>query len=284
MNANELDFCLLIPCYNNFEGLIESLKSVSYPEDKYLILIIDDGSDIPLEEEKIKTHLGKKKPIKLLSNEKNNGITKTLNHGLSWIEKNTFSKYIARLDCGDICVSDRFSIQVEHMDLHPEIGLLGSWCRFIDEKTGLKYSYKTATQHSAIAREMYFRNVFMHATVMFRTSLLKKTGYYPLDFDYAEDYAFFWKLIRLGQSVVLDKFLVICNVNRGGLSFKNRRKQLAARWKVVNTFSNRPLLKIIAFTKLKLLYFIPKGLVLRLKRQALSNVLSICLVISYLPY
>jgi hypothetical protein len=87
-----------------------------------------------------------------------------------------------------------------------------------------------------------------------------------MDFDHAEDYAFFWKLILVSQSFILDKFLVVCEFNRQGLSFKNRSGQLAARWKVVNTFSTNPILKISAFIRLKLLYFLPKGLVLRLKR------------------
>ena len=40
----EIDFCLLIPCYNNFNVLIVSLKSVIYSAGNYLVLVIDDGS------------------------------------------------------------------------------------------------------------------------------------------------------------------------------------------------------------------------------------------------
>jgi hypothetical protein len=40
----EMDFCLLIPCYNNFNGLIVSLKSVIYSSENYLVLFIGDGS------------------------------------------------------------------------------------------------------------------------------------------------------------------------------------------------------------------------------------------------
>lgn len=41
---SKIDFCLLIPCYNNFNGLIVSLKSVIYSSGNYLVLVIDDGS------------------------------------------------------------------------------------------------------------------------------------------------------------------------------------------------------------------------------------------------
>ena len=156
-------------------------------------------------------------------------------------------------------------MQVQYLDDHPETGLVGSWCKFEEKETSLKYSYTTPTDHKAIIKAMYFRNVFIHPTVMFRSSLLKKVGYYPMGFEYAEDYAFFWKLILVSQSFILDKFLVICEINRRGLSFKNRSKQLTARWKVIDNFSNSLPLKIAAFIKLKLLHILPKGLALRLK-------------------
>jgi glycosyltransferase involved in cell wall biosynthesis len=263
---NELDFCLLIPCYNNFNGLIESLKSVCYPDDKYLVVVVDDGSDNIIKVKDVKAETGKDKLLVVLTNEQNRGITEALNKGLAWIEKNTAARYIARLDCGDICTPDRFIIQVQYMDAHPETGLLGSWCKFEEKGTSLKYSYTTPTDHKAIIKAMHFRNVFIHPTVMFRASLLKQIGYYPAGFDYAEDYAFFWKLILVCESFIIDKFLVICDFNRQGLSFKNRRKQLAARWKVVKTFSDSLSLKIVVFIKMKLLYILPKSLVLLLKR------------------
>lgn len=265
-DGKDLDFCLLIPCYNNYEGLVGSLKTVSYPGEKFLIVIVDDGSADPVLQEDIQTEVGKSKPLIILRNERNLGITKSLNLGLSWIVDNVVTKYIARLDCGDLCDPERFILQVDLMDNHPEIGLSGTWCRFVDEETGKGYSYRAPATHKGILREMNFRNVFMHATVMFRADLLKQAGYYPEDFDYAEDYAFFWKLIQLKQSVVIDRYLVLCKVNKKGLSFKNRGKQLAARWSVVKKFSTNPLLRVLANFKLKLLLILPKELTLRLKK------------------
>src|SRR5688500_10785280 len=135
----EIDFCLLIPCYNNFNGLIVSLKSVIYSSENYLVLVIDDGSKELVTIERIKAAMDAKKPAVVLHNEKNLGITATLNKGLSWIEENTSARYIARLDCGDICMPERFVMQVEFMDAHPETGLIGSWCRIVDEETLFKY-------------------------------------------------------------------------------------------------------------------------------------------------
>ena len=262
----EIDFCLLIPCYNNFNGLIVSLNSVVYPTGNFLILVVDDGSKETVTAERVNEEIEKNIPVIVLQNEKNLGITASLNKGLSWMEENTDAKYIARLDCGDICREERFAMQVQHLDANPDTGLVGSWCRIIDEETSFDYSYKTPVQHEEIKKAMYFRNVFMHATVMFRTSLLKRTGYYPTGFEYAEDYAFFWKLINISQSFVIDKFLVTCELNKRGISYKNKSKQLVARGKVIGTFGPNLVLRIIAYVRLAILFILPKGITLQFKK------------------
>jgi glycosyltransferase involved in cell wall biosynthesis len=261
-----IDFCLLIPCYNNFEGLIVSLKSVIYHNENFLVLIIDDGSKEAVTPERISQAVDERKPVVVLQNENNLGITATLNKGLSWIEENTDAKYIARLDCGDICAAERFEMQVRYMNENPETGLVGSWCKIVDEKSAFTYSYRTPVLHDEIKKAMYFRNEFMHATVMFRTSLLKQVGYYPTNFEYAEDYAFFWILINTRESFIIDKFLVICELNRKGLSFSNKGKQLLARAKVVRTFGSNLVLKITAYIRLIILFILPKRIALQFKK------------------
>ena len=153
------------------------------------------------------------------------------------------------------------------MDLNPGTGLTGTWCRITDQAISYNYSYKAPVNHEDIKKAMYFRNVFMHATVMFRVSLLNRVGYYPTGFEYAEDYAFFWKLINNSHSYVIDKFLVICELNKGGISYKNRGKQLLARAKVVKTFGPNLALKLIAYIRLGMLFILPKEIALQLKKR-----------------
>lgn len=262
------DFCLLIPCYNNAEGLLESLNSVEYPGDKYLVVIVDDGSTIALSAGLISTGLKKAIPFVLLHNEKNEGITHSLNKGLDWIEANMKTKYIARLDCGDIVAADRFLRQVEFLDLHTEVVLLGSWCKFVEKKTGRGFLYKTECTHKAIVREMHFRNVFIHPAVMFRASVLEKNELrYPLNYMHAEDYAFFWILINAGQSFILDNFLTTCEINGKGISIRNRGKQLRSRIKVINKFAASSSLKILSYFRMSVLFITPYRLLLYWKKR-----------------
>ena len=139
IRSKPLDFCLLIPCYNNFDGLLLSLQSIFYFPDRFLVVVVDDGSKIPVTSASIELGIKIDFPLVVLRNEVNQGIAEALNRGLKWIEEQKAANYIARLDCGDLCAPDRFYKQVEFMQDHPEVGLLGSWCVFEDGAKSIHY-------------------------------------------------------------------------------------------------------------------------------------------------
>jgi glycosyltransferase involved in cell wall biosynthesis len=262
---SSLHFCLLIPCYDHFEGLIAALETVFYPRDLLIIVIVDDGSEIPVSKQAIKSRIANDYTLIIIRNTENKGITYSLNKGLDWIKKNADVKYIARLDCNDLCTRDRFFKQANYLDEHPDVGLLGSWCVFENKKKSLKYYYKTPTDHNAIIRDMHLRNILIHPTVMFRRTLLETAGNYPYDFIHAEDYAFFWQLIKLSHCSILNEFLVTCEINNEGISLKNRQKQLLSRIKVIRRFGTNPFLKTIGIIKAAILLLVPKQMFLNIK-------------------
>lgn len=264
--SRPLHFCVLIPCYNDEAGLVAALKSIHYDPAHYLAVVVDDGSREAVSYENVRAQAGDR-PIYLLRLPQNRGITEALNAGLQWITTATRAPYIARLDCNDTCAPDRFYKQVAYLNGHPGTGLLGTWCRFGEEATGIAYSYTTPTEHEAIKKAMHLRNVFIHPTVMFRTVLLPATGFYPDQYPHTEDYAFFWKMLQVSRGAILPEFLVTCAITRTGISFSNRKKQLEGRKKVVSHFSENMWIKIVGLVKLNLLGFLPKTLLLLLKNQ-----------------
>ena len=139
IKSKPLDFCLLIPCYNNFDGLLLSLATIVYYPDRFMVLVVDDGSTVPVTPASIKSGININFPLFVLRNEVNKGITAALNSGLKWIEEQGAANYIARLDCGDLCAADRFYKQMDFMQSHPDVGLLGSWCVFEDRTKSFRY-------------------------------------------------------------------------------------------------------------------------------------------------
>lgn len=257
----DLHFCVLIPVYNNPEGLLRSLFSIRYDREKHLVVIVDDGSREPVTNQMLEAVV-LPSPFYLIRLPQNRGITEALNTGLRWIQEHTAARYVARLDCSDTCHPERFTQQVAFLDAHPEVGLLGTWCTFRSEDGTYSYPYTTPVAHEAIIKEMHRRNVFIHPTVMFRVDLLKKVGVYPYEYPHAEDYALFWSMIKVMKSAVLDRYLVTCSLNAGGLSMGNRKEQLNSRIKVVRTFGNRWELKVLTFIKMKLFLFVPQRIIL----------------------
>jgi glycosyltransferase involved in cell wall biosynthesis len=269
MEENKLlpfDFYLLIPYYNNLPGLIRSLESVSYDPTAYGILIVDDGSREALRYEDLSSCLPATLSVDILRQPENGGITRALNAGLKWLAERNNCKYVARLDCGDLCAGPRFLRQVAFLDAHRDIDLVGSWCIFRNFSTGESYRYITPTEYKKILRGMHFRNIFIHPTVMWRAEVIRKAGIYPENFPHAEDYGFFYEIISRGEAAIIPEALVICEINPKGLSLFFRREQLKSRIRVVKQYGKNRIYSLIGIMKLWLLLAIPYKIVLQTKK------------------
>lgn len=263
MNPSSIDFVLLIPCFNNSDGLMRSLESISYPKNKYEILVIDDGSMIPISEIGLKEKLPEL-PIQIIRLNVNQGIVHALNTGLKILSSRKDIKYIARLDAGDSCSMDRFYKQVDFLDKTPEISILASWARF-ENDSGKGYDYTTETTHDKILNEMHFKCSFIHPSVMFRAEIMNTIGFYPENYPYAEDYAFFWKILKLYKGAVIPEKLVYIEFSKKNVSVENYRKQLFSRKRVIKEFGNNPFRKLIGLGILNLKFVLPLKIIQILK-------------------
>ncbi len=261
-----VDFCVLIPCYNNLEGLHQSIASIKYATKNYIIVVIDDGSSLPLSFEELYTRIPSAVNIAILRNEVNIGITRSLNKGLDYISAHFSPTYIARLDCGDICSTDRFEKQVSFLTMNTEIDLVGSWCYFKNFHSGEAFKYVTPTLHNSIERSMYFRNVFIHPTVMWRFTVVNQSKY-PEQYPCAEDYGFFYQMISKRRSAIIAEFLMTCELTKTGLSYLFRDKQLKSRSAIIKDFGTNKIYLFLGVLKLRLLMLIPFEFVLHMKKM-----------------
>ena len=98
--------------YNNEESITESIGSIlNQTYQDFEFLIVDDCST-DLTYEKLKDIEKTDERIKLYQNQKNIGLTASLNFLIS---KSNFD-YIARQDGDDISYKDRFEIQKKYLD------------------------------------------------------------------------------------------------------------------------------------------------------------------------
>ena len=130
------------------------------------IIIIDDGSDIPLNRILKSSYL---KKIILFRNKKNEGVSYSLNKG---IELST-GNFICRLDADDVMLPNRIKSQIDFLIKNPEYACV---CGQIKTMSGIDY-YRYPTYFNSICIGSLFGNPIAHPTVMFRSEIIKKYRY-----------------------------------------------------------------------------------------------------------
>jgi glycosyltransferase involved in cell wall biosynthesis len=244
-----LDFYLLIPCFNNTEGLVRSLLSVEYPKEKYKVLVVDDGSDVAVDRSVFPDALLERQEIEIVRLKENKGITYALNTGLKYILAKKDALFTARLDCGDTCSPDRFYKQIEFLSVNTYVDLIGSNCLFVDRKKNEQYQYIAKQYHKDILREMHWKCSFIHPTVVFRNSALAETNLYPTTFPYAEDYALFFELVKTRETHILQGFHVETEINHEGISVKKRQQQIRSKINIIRTYGVSKLLILAGISR-----------------------------------
>ena len=260
------DLVVLIPHFNNPSGLLKSLNSIRESE-KIDVLIVDDGSKVKtLDERFLAENVKANIQLKYIYLPANKGIEHALNSGLSYIKECGYD-FIARLDCGDICEQERFSIQKNYLIDHPEIGMVGSWVRFFDENGKDAYGVSLPTSDFAIRRKMYLNAMFIHPSIMLNSCVLEKVPQYPTTYEAAEDYAFFFEVIRYFKVANIDKYLVHCEINPSGISLKKRKIQVKSRIRLIVKNFRFGFYPVYGLIRNLLIYTMPYSLILFLKKM-----------------
>lgn len=250
---------VLIPHYNNTSGLLRSLRSIE-AEDPGDVFVVDDGSPTPPTVEQIQSAVAGDRAVRLVALAENEGIEAALNTGLDAILAAGY-EFVGRLDCGDLNVGRRFSKQVDYLDTHPNVILLGGAARFVNPQGETLFVRQMPTRHADIVSFMRANNAFMHPSVVMRSSAVAKLGHYPTGFPAAEDYAYFWLFVDAGEVANLPDVLIDYEVDPASISRSKRDRQLRSRLRVQRLHSDGSLRARVAIGRTRLLLAAPVGLV-----------------------
>lgn len=261
---------VLIPYYNSPADLIASIKSIkeSFSVD---VLLVDDGSDIKCDLSFLQESYTNG-TIFLITLEQNQGIERALNVGLRWIISKDY-EFIGRLDVGDFCMPNRFSKQLNFLKKNKEVFLVGSWVNMLNENLEIQFVLKHPTSHHEIANKMYFNSCFVHPSVVFRVDLLPVVGLYPENRKAAEDYAFFFKIMKRFKVANIDEVLLNYVISSSSISSIKRKEQIKSRLKVIIDHFYLGFYPILGLLRNALLLLTSRNLIVRLKKisHSLSN-------------
>lgn len=203
---------IIMPVYNAGQYLTDSIQSIlSQTFKDFEFIIIDDGStDKSIDV--IQSFQDKR--ILLMLNEKNLGITATLNKGLSVAK----GKFICRMDADDIAVNTRLERQINFLQNHPSISIIGSRATLIDEKGNIIGEETVPQNPKEINRIKFIHNPFIHATVIFRKILVDKYGMYDSRRKHNEDYDLWLRYTKNEQGFNLDDKLILRRIHKRSIT------------------------------------------------------------------
>ena len=155
-------------------------------------------------------------------NEENIGLTRSLNKGLVIAR----GEYIARMDADDISLPERLAKQVDFLDTHPEIGVLGTAVRVIDGSGNLSHIWRLPAKHALIKWRLCFSDSIAHPTVMMRREALEQVRGYDTGFMSAQDYDLWRRLSRVTHLANLQEALLLLRRHETCVTHAHRPKQL----------------------------------------------------------
>jgi glycosyltransferase involved in cell wall biosynthesis len=195
---------------------MESILNQVYKDIE--VLAINDGST----DSSVKILAGfDDERLRILNNDENKGLIYTLNRGINEAR----GKYIARMDADDIAYPRRLGLQVDFLESHPNVLLLGGCADVIDDRN-IQFSHITVpASHSEIMQQILNGSCFIHPSVMFRTSAVKKLGGYRPQAIHAEDYDLWLRIIQKHKVANLPDTLIRYRVHPGQVSQRQLRQQ-----------------------------------------------------------
>jgi glycosyltransferase involved in cell wall biosynthesis len=200
---------IIIAVYNSEKYIkysIESIKKQTY-KNWELIIINDCSTDST--KEIIDKYKSKK--IKIFNLKKKLGAYKATEFAFNRIK----GKYVAILDSDDYSHSNRILSQINQLEKNPQIGLVFTKYKCINEKNKI---IKNIKKEKSISENKFNRlfpciNLACNSSAMFRKKFIKELIFYNKDFFYSYDYNFYLKIFKVSKIKFINKFYTFYRIH-----------------------------------------------------------------------
>lgn len=183
---------VIMPVYQTNEiYLREAIESVlAQTHINFEFLIINDSPDDATRLQQIVESYEDTRLI-WLPCDTNGGIATASNIGIN----NARGKFIAMLDHDDICLPNRFELQIKFLTTNPEYGFVGGQAEaFYPEGESVPLSYPCSSSLTDLKQSFFDGVPFLNPSIMFRASVLANLRYNP-KYKVCADYDLFARLI-----------------------------------------------------------------------------------------
>lgn len=217
---------VLLPAYNTkAEYLREAVDSIlAQTFTDFELLILDDCSTHPSVAEVVSSYSDGR--IKFFRNDRNLGISGSRNKLIELAQ----GEYLAVTDHDDVSLPQRFELQVDFLDKHPEVGVVGGALEIFPKKG------KSSLPQGNVDIEnlMMLKTGIDHQVSMIRKSVLTDNGLrYEEEFSPSEDHRLWTRLIGKTQFANLPDTLLRYRVHGQNTSCVQRQRNIAKASEII---------------------------------------------------
>lgn len=211
---------VIMSVYNGEDTIEKSILSIINQDYENLeLLLLDDCSDDNTFEI-CKKYSESSKKVKLYKNEKNLGLTASLNILIN----ESKGSYIARQDADDISFPNRISSQINFIKKF-NLDACSSRAYVIE------YDKITPAKSFYLPKKfvMNFKNPFIHGTLVIKKDVLNNIGNYDENFFYSQDFKLMKDLLNHKYRLkIIKEPLYFLNMNGNiSVNYKKRQKYYA---------------------------------------------------------
>jgi len=167
----------------------------------------------------------------------NTGIVGALNDALAQAR----GQYLARMDCDDIALPDRFARQLAYLTENPGCVCVGSAVVFTDPFGSPLETFRPPINHEAIDKQLIkgFGGAMIHPAVLMRADAVRQVGEYRKEFEFVEDVDLFLRLAEVGRVANLPDVLLHYRQHLGSTNRQKSDLQLLRMGKAVGAACKR---------------------------------------------
>ncbi|MCP4687391.1 MAG: glycosyltransferase [Desulfobacterales bacterium] len=209
---------VLMSAYNERRWIGEAIESIlAQTWGDFELIIADDGSNDGTSRI-IEGYKAVDRRIRVITHPEPMGLANTLNEMIGVAR----GFYFARMDGDDIAREDRFEKQIRYLKKHPEVGMVGSFCREMDADGRIVGTWRRPTTDFALQKALYKYNPFIHSSVILRREVFDKVGLYNPACRYAQDIELWLRVSREFKLGNIGEPLVDLRVDWDKLNRKNK--------------------------------------------------------------
>jgi Glycosyl transferase family 2 len=213
---------VVMSVFNGERFLAEAVESILDQDfQDFEFIIIDDGST-DRSASILASHQDRDARMRVF-HEEHAGLVHSLNRGCELAR----GKYIARMDADDIASKNRLALQVDFMEAHQGIGVVGGSVEWINAAGESLYISTNPAEDSEIKADLLLRRrcAFWHPTVVLRREVFARAGGYRCAVIGAEDYDFWLRIAEDFQLANLETVLLKYRIHSSQVSIQQRMQQ-----------------------------------------------------------